>query len=72
MCLRDQGIDDNDGSGGGRVRRDRGLSDNDGGVGRGQGISDASEGSETTTEAEGDRQRSQGIYNDDGGIRGGR
>ena len=51
MCLRDQGIDDYDGVG--RVIRSRGISDNDGGVGRGRGIQDTFEGSETMTEAEG-------------------
>ena len=50
MCLRDQGIDD-DGGGVARVRWAHEISDKDGGVGRGQGIDDASEGSETTTEA---------------------
>ena len=56
MCLRDQGIDDDDG-GVGRVRRARGISDNDGGIGRGRGINDASEVSETTTEAAGARRQ---------------
>ena len=51
MCLRAQVID-NEGGGVGRVREARGLSDNDGGVGRGQGIENASKGSETMTEAE--------------------
>ena len=46
MCLRSQGIDDDDeGFGGGR--RTRGLSDNNGGVGRGKGIYDTYKGSET-------------------------
>ena len=54
MCLRAEGIDNNNG-GVIRVRRSKGLNGNDGGVGRGQGIRDASEGSETTTEAAGAR-----------------
>ena len=56
MCLRAQGIDNNDGDVG-RVRWARGISDNDGDFGRGQGIHDASKGSETTTKAAGARQR---------------
>ena len=52
MCLRDQGIDDDDGVVD-RVRQACRLSDNDGGVSRGQGIYDAYEESETTTEASG-------------------
>ena len=72
MCLRAQGIgDDNDG-GVGRVIRARRLSDNDGGVGRGGGIYDASEGPETTTEAAGARRQAQGIYDNDRGVGGGR
>ena len=71
MCLRAQGIDDND-VGVGRVRRGCGISDNDGGVGRGRGICDVSKALETATESTGDRRRAQGIYNDDGGIGGGR
>ena len=50
VCLRAQGIDD-DGGGVGRVRRDRRLSDKDRGTVRGQGIDDAYEGSQSTTEA---------------------
>ena len=50
MCLQDQGIDDNNGVVG-RVIQARGLNNYDGGVGRGQGIDNAFEGSETTTEA---------------------
>ena len=50
VCLRTQGIDKNNGVVN-RVRRACGLSDNNGGVGRGQGIHDESEGSETMTEA---------------------
>ena len=49
MFLRDQVIDDDDGVVD-RVLWAHGLSDNDGGVGRGQGIDDASDGLETTTE----------------------
>ena len=44
VCLRVEGIDDNDG-GVGILRRAKGNNDEDGGVGRGQGIHDASEGS---------------------------
>ena len=50
MCLRAYGIDD-DGGGVGRVRWARRLSDNNRGVGRGRGIDDVSERSETRTEA---------------------
>ena len=50
MCLRDQGIDD-DNSAVERIRRARILSNDNGGVGRGQGIYDASKILETTTEA---------------------
>ena len=71
MCLRAEGIDNNEG-GVGRVRRYKGLSDSDGGVGRGRGIRDASKGLETTTEAAGDRRWAQGIYDDDIGVEGGR
>ena len=48
--LQTQGIDDDNGVFD-RVRRARVISDNDGGVGRGHGIYDVSEGSETTTDA---------------------
>ena len=52
MCLQAQGIyNDNGGFGGGR--RSRGLSKDDRGVGGGRVIDDASEGLETTMEAEG-------------------
>ena len=71
MCLQAQDIDNND-SGVGRVRRSRGISNDDVGVGRGQGIDDASEGSETTTGVSGDKRQAQGIYDDDGGVSGGR
>ena len=71
MYLRAKGID-NSGIGIGRGRQARGLSDDDGCVRGGQVIYDTSEGSETTTEAEGYRQRPQGIIDDDGGIGGGR
>ena len=50
MCLRDQGIDNNDG-GVIRVRQARGISDENRGVGRELGIDDASEGLEITEEA---------------------
>ena len=71
MCLQAQGIDDDYG-GAVRVRRACGIRKDDGGVGRGQGICDASKGLDTTTEAEGARKRPQVIYDDDVGIRGGR
>ena len=61
MCLRDQGIDDDDG-GVGRVIRARRLSNDNGGVGRERGIDDASKGSETMTEAAGARRGSRVIY----------
>ena len=67
MCLWDQGIDDDDG-GVSRLRLDRGLSDDNRSVVRVQVIYDASEGSEKTTEA----ARSQGIYENDGGIKRGK
>ena len=54
MCLRAQGIDD-DNRVVGRVGQACGLSHDDGGVGRGWGIYDVSEGSEMTMEAVGDR-----------------
>ena len=54
MCLRAQDIDDDEVSVH-RVRRTHGLSDDNGGVGREQGIDDASELSETTMEAAGAR-----------------
>ena len=71
MCLRAQSIDDDNG-GGIRARWSHVRSDDEGGIGRGQGIDDASKVLETTTEAKGDRRQAQGIYNDDGGVRGGR
>ena len=49
MCLRDQGIDDNNGAVY-IVRQSRGLSNDNGGVGRGRGIDDTSKGSDTTTD----------------------
>ena len=70
MCLRDQGIDDNNGVFG-RVRQARGISNDNGGVRRGQGIDDETEGLETTTEAAGVRDRDKGIYDDDRGAGGG-
>ena len=51
---------------------DQGLSNDDVHVGGEQGIDDASEGSETTTEAAGGRQRALGIYDNDVGVGGGR
>ena len=50
MCLRSQGIDDDDGVVE-RVRQAHGLINNNGGVGRGRGIDNASDGLETTAEA---------------------
>ena len=70
MCLQAQGIDDDDGRVG-RVRRSHRLSDNNGGVGRGQGIYNASEGSDTTAEATETKPWAQGIYDNDGGVGGG-
>ena len=69
-CVWDQGIDDNDG-GFGRGRLAQGFSNNTRVVGKGQGIDDASKEPEAMTEAEGDRQKAQGIYDDDGGDSGG-
>ena len=68
MCLQDQGNDDDNIGSVGRVRRSRELSDDNRGVGRGHRIDDVSEGSETTTEAEGGRLQAQGIYNNDRGV----
>ena len=51
---------------------DRGISDDDRGVGGGRGIDDASEVSETNTDAAGDRRQSRGIYDNDRGVSGGR
>ena len=69
LCLRAQGIDDNN-SGVGRRRRYRGLSNDNGSVGGGRGIDDAYEGSETTMEAEGARRRALEIYDEDGCVGG--
>ena len=66
MCLRDQGIDDNDGVVA-RVRRSCGLNDYSGGVGKGRGIDDASEGFETMTEALRIQGRRQSLWRCDGG-----
>ena len=71
VCLRDQSIDNNN-SGIGRLRRDRGLGNKNGCVVRGQGIYNTSNVSETTTEAMGGRQQALVIYDDDGGVGGGR
>ena len=71
MCLRAEGIyGDNGGVRG--VRQSKELSDNDGSVGRGRRIRDASKGSETTVEAAGARQQARVIYDNDGGVKGGR
>ena len=67
MCLWDQGIVDDNGNIG-RLRQARRTSDNDRGVGRGRGIEDAYEGSETMTEALGGRRRARLIYNNYGGV----
>ena len=69
VCLRDQGIDDNNG-GVDRVRWAGGLSDNNGGVDRGRVICNVSEVLEITMEEAGARQPYQGIYNNNGGVRG--
>ena len=71
MCLRAQVIDNNK-RGVGRVRRARGLRNNDVGFGRGQGMHNASKGSETMNEAAGARRRDRGIYNNNGSVGGGR
>ena len=71
MCIRAQGIDNNNG-GVGKVRWACVISDNDGGFIRGRGIHNAPKGLETTTEAAGDRRRAQGIYDDNGSFGGGR
>ena len=70
MCLQAQYIDD-DNSGFGRVRQACGISNEDGGVGRGQGICDAPEGLEITTEAKWDQLQAQGIYDNNEGVGGG-
>ena len=70
MCLQAESIDDYGSVG--IVRRSKGISDNDRGVVRGQGIRDASEGLETTTEASGAIQQARGIYDLVGGVEGGR
>ena len=67
MCLQAEDID-KDNSDVGRVIRAKGLIENDGGVGIGQDIRDASEGSEKMTETVGLRQRAIGIYNDNRGL----
>ena len=72
MCLRSQGIDNNDDGDVGEERWCRGLSDDNGGIGRGQGIYNMSKGLETTTEVAGVRQRPKEIYDNDGGVDEGR
>ena len=54
MCLRAQGIDNDDG-GVGRGKRDRGLKNDGGGINRGRVIYNTAEGLETKTEAAGAR-----------------
>ena len=71
VCLREEGIDDNN-SGVGIVIQAKVISDHGRGVGTGRWIRDASEGSETMTEAAGARKRAQGIYNNNRGVGGGR
>ena len=71
MCLWDQVIADIDRVVG-RVGHARGLSNDNIRVVKGKGIENASEGSETTAETAGARRQSQGIYDDDGDVRGGR
>ena len=70
MCLRSQGIDDDNGDVDGGIWSQV-LRNNDGGVGGGREIHDTSEGSETMPEAEGDQRRDRGIYDNDGGVDGG-
>ena len=65
--MRAQGIAD---GGVGIVRWAHGLSNYGGGVGRGKGIYDAYEGSETTVEAARAQQWSQGIYYNYRGVGG--
>ena len=67
MCLRAQGIDnDNGGLGGGR--RARGLSNNDGGVVGGRGIYNAYKESETMTELAAEEDEHKDYNNDNGGV----
>ena len=56
MCLQAQGIDNNDNRG----------------VGRGRGIRNAPDESETMTEAAGSRRQARVIYDGKGDVRGGR
>ena len=70
VCSRVEGIDDNGIVG--SVRRAHILRKDDRGIHRVRIIQDASKGSETTTEATGDRRRAQGIYDNDGGVGRGR
>ena len=57
MCLRAQGIYNDDG-GVSRLKQAHGIINDNGGVGRGQLIHDSSEGLETKMEAVGDRRQS--------------
>ena len=68
MCLRDQGIYNDDG-GVGRVRQARGISNDDGGVCIGQGKDDTSEVLETTMEAARIRGSQQRLRRRDDGLR---
>ena len=67
MFLWDQGIDEG-GDVVDRVRREHRLSKNEGGVGRGQGIYDASEGLETTTEVSRIQGRQRRLRRRDDGL----
>ena len=71
VCLLAQGVGDNSNDVG-RVRQARRLSNDDGCVDRGRRIDDASEVLDTTTEAVGARRQAQGIYDNNGGVDGGR
>ena len=71
VCLRVQGIDDND-NGVGRVRRARGLINNNKGVGRGRGIDHVSKGLETEVKVARDRRRAWGIYDNGRCVGGGK
>ena len=71
MHLWAQVIDDNVG-GFRRGRRACRISNDNGGVDRGRGIYNASKGSETTSEAAGDRQQARLIYDNNGGLGRGR
>ena len=71
VCLRAQRINNNDGGVGGRIWA-WGLSADDGAVVGGRGIADLYEGSETTPKAARAWRQAQGIYDNEGGVNGGR